>query len=84
MPQLDFFIFNHIILQTISIFITLLIVIWNTAFINIFKALKTRNLFIKNLNIQDPTQIKSSVAVDELFDIHKEVEEYKNKIKAHE
>jgi hypothetical protein len=84
MPQLDFFIFTHIIVETILIFGSLVIIIWNTSFIKIFKALKTRLLFLKLLETTEITVSKSKIIKDNLFDIQKEIEEYENKIKAHE
>lgn len=56
MPQLDIFIFSHIIIQSTMAFLLIALFIWNTALINLFTSLKTRQKYLKLLT-------KESVAI---------------------
>ena len=49
MPQLDFFIFNNIVISTIIVFNILVFVLWNSTIIKLFQALKTRRLLLLEL-----------------------------------
>jgi len=49
MPQLDFFIFPLITVQSTLAFFLLIIIVYNGGFLQIFKNLKTRKLFSDTL-----------------------------------
>lgn len=46
MPQLDFFIFSHIVIQSTVVFFFLLLLVYNDFLVKIFKSLKTRKYFL--------------------------------------
>jgi len=52
MPQLDFFLFPHIVIQTCIILIVLLNWLSNTKIILLLKSQKTRALLVKKLKAQ--------------------------------
>lgn len=52
MPQLDIFIFSHIIIQATVAFLLVALIIWNTALINLFTSLKTRDKYLKLLTTE--------------------------------
>jgi hypothetical protein len=74
MPQLDFFIFVHIATQTALIFFVLSFIIWNRYFIKIFRALKTRHLLYKHLEI---VYTEKAPLEDTLVDVQKEIDTHK-------
>ena len=80
MPQLDFFIFSHIVIQATMIFFFLLLIVYNDFLVKIFKSLKTRKLFLdilsespaveesKNLSTETTTNL---LQLDKLLQIQK-------------
>lgn len=79
MPQLDFFLYPHVVFWTIIIFLSINIILWNTAIVAIFKALKTRHLLIKKLD-SEPLQ-QEALIQPTLEDVIKEIDVYNTQIK---
>jgi len=77
MPQLDFFIYPHIVIETIICLFFLFLVIYNDGFIRIYKALKTRRLLLNQLSqINEGT--KEVTLEDSFEDITKALIEQRN------
>jgi hypothetical protein len=70
MPQLDFFLFPHIVIQTCIILIVLVIWLSNTKVISLLKSQKTRGLLLQKHKII-PAGISTIAGSDEIFNTSK-------------
>lgn len=83
MPQLDIFIYPHLIIYSIILFLSLSFFLFNSILPKIFKILKFRSNLVKYLNIEENNLLTIKLepkTYEKIINLRKEIEQRKTLI----